>query len=216
LKDTVEHPNLKYVTIFGNARLVPPSYYVYIVQFEDFNYCNWIPTDFFYASPDYDLFPNLMVGRLPVNSSAEAEHVVEKIENWDGNVSYDWFKNVSLGGGMPFGTIYYIGELATVDSINRNYFNGMNVTEFFRTDGNFDKANLINSLFGTHNGTITPNQTITVSKMYTYSCSGTGGHSEYVRIWNSSTLNVTAKCEEFIDANGKKYNNRIPAIRLWA
>ena len=110
----------------------------------------------------------------------------------------------------------HIGELATVDSINRNYFNGMNVTEFFRTDGNFDKANLTNSLFGTHNGTITPNQTITVSKMYTYSCSGTGGHSEYVRIWNSSTLNVTAKCEEFIDANGKKYNNRIPAIRLWA
>ena len=34
------------------------------------------------------------------------------------------------------------------------------------------------SIFGTHNGTIKPKQTITVSRLYTYSCSGTGGHSE--------------------------------------
>jgi len=146
LKDTVEHPNLKYVTLFGNARLVPPSYYVYMDVYFD-NYNDWIPTDFFYASPDYDLFPNVMVGRLPVNCSVEAEHVVEKIENWDGNVSYDWFKNVSLGGG---GTTYYIltGELMSTDLVNRNYFNGMNVTEFSRTDGKFDKANLTKPLSG--------------------------------------------------------------------
>ncbi len=48
------------------------------------------------------------------------------------------------------------------------------------------------SIFGMHNGTITLNQTITVSKLYTYPCTGTGGHSEHVRIWNSSGLDVTA------------------------
>ncbi|MCD6455267.1 MAG: hypothetical protein J7K81_00500 [Methanophagales archaeon] len=42
------------------------------------------------------------------------------------------------------------------------------------------------SIFGTHNGTITPNQTITVRKLYTYPCTGTGGHTEYVRIWNDT------------------------------
>ncbi|MFZ2071787.1 MAG: PKD domain-containing protein [Halobacteriota archaeon] len=47
------------------------------------------------------------------------------------------------------------------------------------------------SISGTHTGTITPNQTITVQKLYTYPCAGTGGHTEYVRLWNS-TLNVTA------------------------
>jgi hypothetical protein len=122
------------------------------------------------------------------------------------------------------------------------------------------------SIFGTHNGTITPNQTITVSKLYTYPCSGTGGHSEYMKIWNDSDWNVTAKwegysgdwhnisfenpftlearetynytictgsypqihhtdnlstpagfitCSEFIDANGKRYSNWIPAIKLF-
>jgi len=46
-------------------------------------------------------------------------------------------------------------------------------------------------IFGTHNGTITPNQTIEVQKLCTYPCIGTGGHTEYARIWNS-TLDVNA------------------------
>jgi hypothetical protein len=121
------------------------------------------------------------------------------------------------------------------------------------------------SIFGTHNGTITPSRNINVSRLFTYSCSGTGGHSEYAKIWNSSwggveahwggytgewhnitfnepitlvegeTYNYTIKtgsypqihhtnalltafgwinCTEFLDANGKRYTNWIPAIRL--
>jgi hypothetical protein len=45
---------------------------------------------------------------------------------------------------------------------------------------------------GTHNGTLTPFWNITVSKLYTYSCPGTGGHTEYVKIWNNTDWNVTA------------------------
>ena len=122
------------------------------------------------------------------------------------------------------------------------------------------------SISGTHNGTITPKYNITVNRMYTYPCAGTGGHTKYVRIWNS-TLNVTTSwegykgdwhnisfnetftlkgnetyyyevrtgsypqiihareykavdggnitCDEFIDANGRTYNNWIPAIKLF-
>jgi len=47
------------------------------------------------------------------------------------------------------------------------------------------------SISGIFYGTLKPNQTITVYNMYTYSCSGTGGHSEYVKIWNSTGWNVT-------------------------
>ena len=124
------------------------------------------------------------------------------------------------------------------------------------------------SISGIHNGTIKPNQTITVHKMYTYPCPGTGGHSEYVRIWNKSgttitegnwtgygcdwhnisfnkpfilkaneTYNYTLRtgsypqiihkqnhttlddslitCKEFIDANGKIYDDWIPAITFF-
>jgi hypothetical protein len=122
------------------------------------------------------------------------------------------------------------------------------------------------SIFGMHNGTITPDYDITVGRMYTYPCTGTGGHSEYIRIYNGSgtiaeaswngyvedwhnisfaksfTLeagkiyNYTIRtgsypqiipanefnatggkitCSEFIDANGKIYNDWIPAIKLY-
>ncbi len=41
--------------------------------------------------------------------------------------------------------------------------------------------------------TIKPSQTIVVSKLYTYPCAGTGGHSEYVEIWNNSGWSVSAR-----------------------
>ena len=47
------------------------------------------------------------------------------------------------------------------------------------------------SIFGVHNGTIKLNQTINVSKLYTYPCAGTGGHSEYVWIYENG-INVSA------------------------
>ncbi|KAF5438218.1 PKD repeat-containing protein [Candidatus Methanophagaceae archaeon] len=42
------------------------------------------------------------------------------------------------------------------------------------------------SIAGTHNGTITTNVTITVSKLCTYPCAGTGGHTEHVIITNNT------------------------------
>ena len=52
------------------------------------------------------------------------------------------------------------------------------------------------TISGTHNGTITPNQTIIATKLYTYPCAGTGGHTEYARIWNK-TWNATATWEGY-------------------
>jgi parallel beta-helix repeat protein len=129
------------------------------------------------------------------------------------------------------------------------------------------------SIMGTHNGTIKLNQTINVSKLYTYPCIGTGGHTESIELYENDTLiangtwngyngdysNITLHnatdafsyvmllkdhvynytirtgsypqiiherefnatggtitCTEFTDANGRTYNNWIPAIRLWA
>ncbi len=122
------------------------------------------------------------------------------------------------------------------------------------------------SISGTYNGTFTPTQTVTVSKLYTYPCAGTGGHSEYVLFWKGSetvaegswagyqeaewsyikfsesvtmtaneqysfsirtgsypqvihspaltNANGTINCTEFVDVNGKSYNDWIPALRL--
>jgi len=43
------------------------------------------------------------------------------------------------------------------------------------------------SISGTHYGTIIPSRNITVNRIYSYPCAGTGGHIEYVKIWNETT-----------------------------
>jgi predicted secreted protein len=55
------------------------------------------------------------------------------------------------------------------------------------------------SISGIHNGTITPSYNLTLSKLYTYPCAGTGGHTEYVKIWNSTDWNVTATWNGYTD-----------------
>ncbi|MCD6203279.1 MAG: hypothetical protein J7I99_02835 [Methanophagales archaeon] len=47
------------------------------------------------------------------------------------------------------------------------------------------------SIAGTHYGTIKPNHTVIATKLYTYPCEGTGGHTEYVRIWNDTWADNT-------------------------
>ncbi|HDS46262.1 MAG TPA: hypothetical protein ENN68_09325 [Methanomicrobia archaeon] len=48
------------------------------------------------------------------------------------------------------------------------------------------------SIAGTHTGTLRPDQSMLVSRLYTYPCPGTGGHAEYVRIYgNGLDMNAT-------------------------
>ena len=167
------------------------------------------------------------------------------------------------------GTSYYF----VVNSADQSGNRAVSSEFYFTTEGAvavFDTstpANPYHSISGTHNGTITPNQTIEGAMLYTYSCPGTGGHSEYMKIWNETGWNAIANwhgykedwhnisfdtssftlvegvtyyytiktcaypqihhtgnlstpcgvitCSEFIDANGKRYDNWIPAIKLF-
>jgi hypothetical protein len=152
----------------------------------------------------------------------------------------------------PFGVLP--GANATVVIVQTGFF--------FDTD---TPVNPYPNISGMHNGTLEVTCPIVVERMYTYACTGTGGHSESVKIWNATGWNVNAtwngytgdwhnisfdvpftleagktynytirtgsypqihhtdeldadggtiKCQEFIDANGKVYNNWIPAIRF--
>jgi len=60
---------------------------------------------------------------------------------------------------------------------------------FFDTDA---PVNPYPSISGMHNGTLEVARPIVVERMYTYACTGTGGHSESVKIWNATGWNVNA------------------------
>jgi len=81
------------------------------------------------------------------------------------------------------------------------------------------------SISGTFNGTITPYKTIIVKNLYTYPCEGTGGHTEYVRIYNESGTIAEAEWKgykgdwhnitfpkNFTLEGGKTYNITIVAL----
>jgi hypothetical protein len=113
LRDQQVHPRLVYVTILGDGLLVPPSFYFHSRLYEVLNYPwskeyrthpKWVPTDLFYASPDYDWVPNFRLGRLSANDPAEAAKVVDKIIRWHENADWSWFRNVQVAGMgyLPF------------------------------------------------------------------------------------------------------------------
>ena len=97
MRDRAAHPHLAYLTLLGDATLVPPSYY-YSHHFCEMQtrYTDWMPTDMFYASPDYDLVPNYHLGRLSVSTPAEGHNLVGKIERWHEHAQTDWIKKVYL------------------------------------------------------------------------------------------------------------------------
>jgi len=124
LRDEDAHANLESITILGDADKVPPSYYFFINHYDLYN--NWICSDLFYASPDYDMVLDFEVGRLPADNLAEAELMFQKLKNWKTNLDASWFKNIQIVGGSPFGQQYLTGEVITLDAVNNSYLKGMN------------------------------------------------------------------------------------------
>jgi hypothetical protein len=165
------------------------------------------------------------------------------------------WKSESNGVG-PHGGFYYSNRTAkhAIDSVLPSVF------QFETGEGTYPSTK------GTHTGTITPNHDLIVTRLITYPCAGTGGHSEEVtfrndswsvtaqwsgyaqaRDWQTITFNETVvlfqdetyhytihtgsypqihhtptlvtadgtmTCDTFIDANGQRHPDWIPAIRL--
>lgn len=148
LNDTSAHPNLSYVLIYGNGISLPPSYYYYF-KFGGFPIHEyWVPTDFFYSSPDYDFIPDFRIGRLPVSDPQTAAWVNEKIRRWYNNLTGEWTKNVVVAGGRAFLSPFYIGELIVQDAVNRGFFEGYNLTKMIRSDYKFDREDLLSAFSG--------------------------------------------------------------------
>jgi hypothetical protein len=64
------------------------------------------------------------------------------------------------------------------------------------------------TISGTHNGTISPSRTLTITELYTYPCLGTGGHIKYAKIWNSSWEGAEANWNGYIgDWHNLSFNN---------
>ncbi len=150
LNDTAAHPGMKYVLLFGDAKSVPPSFYyqseIQYMYLDEWN--SWVPTDYFYASPDLDLVPNYYVGRIPVTDNVTAAQIVNKIVSWYFSTKYLHPNTITLVGGYPFRRLYMIGEGAVTEI--KNAIMGIapvfNVELLTRTDETYTPDNVKNAI----------------------------------------------------------------------
>ncbi|MGB7532639.1 MAG: NosD domain-containing protein [Halobacteriota archaeon] len=219
------------------------------------------PVAKFSYSPDFPLVDSL----ITFNAS-ESFDVDGEIE------SYKWvFGDDTNGTGMVVTHSYSEAGTYNVTLTVTDNSGAGNSTSAQLQVVSFDTGTPDNpypSISGIHNGTITPNVHIELSGLYTYACTGTGGHTESIRIWRDGEIDVNASwngyagdwhviefdepepvtleggksynytlrtgsypqihhtdeleigagtitCTRFVDANGKIYNERIPAIRFF-
>jgi len=136
----------KYVLLVGDGNTVPPSFYYQSVM--AYYYVGpwnaWNPTDFFYASPDYDLVPDYFVGRIPFSDPKLLSFVVAKIIDWY-NVK-DKGRNIAISGGAPFHIPLMFSETAIATETLKGITSMFNTTILTITSLNYDRNTVQNIL----------------------------------------------------------------------
>ena len=115
--------------------------------------------------------------------------------------------NFSVIGGAPFKTDMNLSDIQFSDPEGNEGTAPAKNGTFYVSSAIFDtdRGNYP-SISGIHIGTITPNRDIIVHKLYTYSCEGTGGHTEYVLI-NGTEVNESALWNGYIGEYQNIYFN---------
>ncbi len=127
---------LRYVTILGDATVVPPSYYFSIRSLFGPSFG---VTDACYGATDACLAPKLAVGRLPFNGKSDLDNYLSKLETWLDSGDEPG-PELALYGGKAFRGYQYVGELGALRLLSAETVNWNGVEKHFRTNGSFSKA----------------------------------------------------------------------------
>ncbi len=204
LRNETLHPYLGGILIVGDAASVPPSfYYQWMDLYPYYPWNSWIPTDFFYSSPDYDLVPNYVVGRIPFSDPTLVNMTIDKIISWYNATlsNSSWTRNMVLAGGYPFGYFFMLGEAVLSNITMSGYTSMFNTTLQMRTSFNYNNVTVKETL--SNGGAI----------WYTLICHGSGNMLLDLLISESgykySKYEVLATSDDLLTL---PQNSRIPVI----
>jgi len=158
--------------------------------------CNKIPVASFTYSPDNPVVNETITFNASSSYDPDANITNYTWDFGDGNITNTTEKIITHSYASA-GT--YIVNLTVTDNDGATNSTSKLIKVSELEELIFDTGAPLNpypSIAGTHNGTIKPNHTIIATKLYTYPCTGTGGHTEYAKIWNK-TWNATATWEGY-------------------
>jgi len=134
----------RYVTILGDATIVPPSYYVMLGEG---GYVQIGVTDQCYAARNRCMEPRLAVGRLPFSDGDQLDTYLSKAKRWL-RQGQDSTSELSLFGGKAFPSDIYVGELSSLKTVNQARDDWRGLKKYFRTHGKYDKSRVLDLVRG--------------------------------------------------------------------
>jgi len=141
-KRSEEDPRFRYVILLGNSELIPPSYYFLDKSRREEKMDEKGVTDQCYGAGKQCLEPRLAVGRLPFSSNAQVAQYLEKVKKWQRNQK-EVQNELALYGGKAFkNSPFYIGELGTLVTVNKDSADWRGTAKHFQTEASFSKSDV--------------------------------------------------------------------------
>jgi parallel beta-helix repeat protein len=164
IKDFVATYGIIYVTIFGDADVVPVRY-AYVPDGQD----TYTPTDLYYADLDgtwddnndqvyadqtydnVDGIPDVCVGRIPFSLTSYAQVAVDKIIGYQSqfNASQSWARRVVLAAGTGSGD-GFSNTLGNASTVLKEYISDIvgdkNIVKLYESAGNLSQGNMLNQI----------------------------------------------------------------------
>jgi len=127
---------LRYLLLIGGAREVPPVYYCSPILSELVSPKEGkVPSDYFYADPDYDGVAEVAVGRIPFTDALGLAAYYNALKTW--MKGGDWQRYALVTGGAPFATTLFVGEAAASMAAAEMRAMNMSVDSFLLSEANY-------------------------------------------------------------------------------
>ncbi len=105
---------LRYLLIVGGARDSPPVYYRSpLLSTLGMRCGEYVPSDYWFADPNYDWKPEVAVGRIPFTSRSLLETYLQAARDW---LSWSGRSSGLYAGGALFQTMLMLGELGVIEA----------------------------------------------------------------------------------------------------
>lgn len=138
-----------YLLIIGDAATIPPSAYYKSPTLETIigGWYAIVPTDFFYADPNYDIKPELAVGRIPFTNTTLLQQYVDMLRSWIAYVEGKGEPKLLFVGGAPFAWTAFFGESVAVQLADLGVADHVSSIDYFtRLLDNIDKDSVSNAI----------------------------------------------------------------------